>query len=101
MYETNISTAEFLYIVYIKVNVQAKELLRLYKMKSNSKKKQEDIAKIKENIIEVFYNLSINSNSQELKRSYIYLASLIVIGKIDNINQVIDFCEKQTLVNLN
>jgi len=95
MYETNLSTNEFLYTTFIKLKLKMKDLLKITLTKGNSADKQLKIATIKSSMIEVLTILSLETNSEELRKSYRYLSGLIVLGKEKNILEVISYCENQ------
>jgi len=93
MYE--LSTGEFLYSLYIKV-LRKIELIKNLSLKNNlSLEEQKILFLTKENMANVFIELSINTNNEELELEYLKIAQLFISRDIKDILRI-----EEILINI-
>lgn len=94
MYDNTLSTKDFLYIVYLKIEIKMKYIIELMENGLSSTSHLIEFYETKSKMIEVFNVLSLNSSDKDLIKTYDYLSLLIASDDINNYNIVIDYCKK-------
>jgi hypothetical protein len=92
-YQNNLSTSEFLYIVFTKINLKLEKVIILMKTNKRTYLETKELFETKSKIIEVFNILSMETNDKELSNLYLYLSSLLSTTDIKNIETVVEFCK--------
>lgn len=92
MYENNLSTHEFLYGVYAKMENKLNRIIELINEKKPFQNNNE-IYETKDKMLEVINLLSLESNDNKLKEDFNYLASLIASTNVKDIMIASDYCK--------
>ena len=96
-YQNNLSTSEFLYIIFTKTHLKLDKVIKLMKIKKRTYLETKELFETKSKIIEMFNLLSMETNDDELRNLYLYLSKLLSSTELNNIQKVIDFCKKSKL----
>ena len=91
MYETNLSTHEFLYTVYVKME---KKLNRIIDLINENKPYQNnnEIYETKDKMLEIINLLALSTDDETLKNDFNTLASMIISTDVKVITEASNYC---------
>ena len=92
MYENNLSTHEFLYVFYVKLEQKLNRILELI-AENKPFQNNNEIYETKSKLLEAINLLILSTESDELKKSFNYFGTLIASTNIDDINQASNYCK--------
>jgi len=93
MYETNQTTAEFLFTVYVKLEIKINRIIELTNLKKQTYFETKELYETRSKLLEILNILNLNTNSQELKKTFEYLAKLLISNNIENLKIIFKFCK--------
>ena len=92
MYENNLSTHEFLYVFYVKMEQKLNRILELI-AENKPFQNNNEIYETKSKLLEAIHLLLLSTESDELKQSCNYFASLIASTDIEDITNASKYCK--------
>lgn len=93
MYETNLSTHDFLYTVYVKMEQKLNRIISLIKEEKPFQNNNE-IYTTKSKMIEIINMLSLSTQDKTLINDFNTLASLIISIDVLDIIKASDYCRE-------